>query len=139
MIIRAGIKDAPRVVELGMRFMEAAGVEKGSYDSTLKFAKWLIEQPNGVVFLGEKGCIGGYTAPLFYTEAFLQAHECFWWSEGSEGLKLMNAFEKWANEEQKADEVLMSMIHGYSSPTLERFFERKGYKKRDVCFVKKGL
>jgi GNAT superfamily N-acetyltransferase len=64
------------------------------------------------------------------------ADELFWWSEGREGVKLLQAYEQWAAGFGAV--VRMTTLEAVNPDRMTRFFARRGYQPLERAFVKVG-
>lgn len=118
--------DIPQIIEMTLKFVEAAGTPEVSIPDLTEFSMGLINAENGFVCVTDKAFIAGFTAPLYYNKAHIDAHEAGWWSEDGSGLRLLDAFEKWAAE-QGANDVVLSTLTTTDDRVLS-WLSRKGYK-----------
>jgi hypothetical protein len=137
-VIRAADHDdIGRLLEWGGRFAERARlIEHIGYDPDCmarSFA-WMIEDENCAIFVGESGAIGGQRAPHPFNFEHWIAQELFWWSEGREGLRLLDAFESWAA--QKCGSVRMITLEAVNAERMGRLYERRGYRALEHGFIK---
>lgn len=137
MIREASVSDVPALLEMGNRFSDKArliehvGYDPASMDLTFRF---LIEQPEHVVFIGASGAIGGMRAPHPFNHSHWIAQELFWWSEGREGLRLLDAFEAWAAE--KCATVRMICLEAVNPERMGRLYRRRGYEPLEHGYIK---
>lgn len=136
MIKRAEPADAETAARMGLRFIEAAGLPPANLEGCINFCHQLISSDNGVIFVSDLGVIAGYAAPIYYNPGYVQAHEVFWWAEDKQGSELFRFFERWAIDEIEADEIVVSTLRGFSPDHLLPVLLSKGYKERDLNFVK---
>lgn len=85
------------------------------------------------------GGLGGIIAPDPNT-GDLTGVECFWYvmpeHRGARmGIRLVDAFEVWARE-HGASHVIMVYVHGREGNTLDRLYQRRGYRELETCYVK---
>lgn len=133
MIRQATLEDAPFITEMGMRFVEAAGKPEARFEEMEAFVRGVI--PMGGAFVSGAGMIVGVLAPLYYRPDYLEAHEVAWWAEDSSGLRLLRAFEDWA-EAQGAREIVMSTLPDFTRDAAGRLLQRRGYAFREAGFRK---
>ena len=137
MIRAATLDDIPALAEMGQRFANRARLtDHVGYDPAsmaVTFAA-LIENDANALFIGESGAIGGVTAPHPFNHAHYVAHEMFWWSEGREGLQLLDAFEVWARE--RCHSIGMITLEAVNADRMERFYIRSGFVPLERSFIK---
>lgn len=134
MIREAVAGDVPAIVAMGARFHEKGGiVAPYSHEATAEFVRDLIEAPQGVVFIGKAGMIGGALAPTYCADDWPMAVELFWWSEGGEGLRLLDAFETWGAD-MGAKEIRMTTLAGLAK--AEQILSRRGYAPAEAIHRK---
>jgi hypothetical protein len=75
-------------------------------------------------------------APHPFNHAQMIADELFWWSEGREGVKLLQAYEQWAAGFGAV--VRMTTLEAVNPDRMTRFFARRGYQPLERAFVKVG-
>ena len=110
MIREAAAEDIPKLCVLGKRFHETAELGGVFCDGVFwQFCEYLIREDTGVIFMSDKGMIGGLKCPAFWDSTYHIARECFWWSEDGQGRALKAAYEEWADD---ADEVRMGFLYG---------------------------
>ena len=137
MIREATEADIPRLLDMGARFAERAGlVDHVGYnpDDMADTFRLMIESEHAVIFIGESGAIGGHASPHPFNRAHWVAQEIFWWSEGREGLRLLQAYEDWAAE--RCQSVGMITLEAVEPDRTARLFERKGYRPLERTFLK---
>jgi GNAT superfamily N-acetyltransferase len=89
---------------------------------------------------GLVGVCGGLVAPDTNTGQ-RRATELFWWLDpehrrGSLALRLMRAFEEWA-EAEGCEAVSFAFIHGTGrEEVLDRWYRRRGYRPLETHYVK---
>jgi GNAT superfamily N-acetyltransferase len=97
--------------------------------------------PDTVVILLRKNekvigfLVGFANSPLFSTDKI--ATEAAWYvypeHRGRGSLKLLQAYEYWAKHVAKCK--LIQMLH-LGDERLDKLYERKGYRKSEVCYIK---
>lgn len=135
MIRKATLEDIPRLLEMGAKFAERAKLnDHVGYDpdSMAKTFAAMIEGENFCLFIGENGAIGGIVAPHPFNYSRRIADEIFWWSEGREGLKLLEAYEEWAGDAV----TRMTALEAVEPDRMKRFYERRGYVALERAFVR---
>lgn len=136
MIRPATADDIPRLMEMGRRFADEAGVtEKIGWDdeSVESLLRALIDNENGVLLVGDKGMIGGVVYGHPFNNKVKVFQEFFWRSEGFEGLKLLQRAEQAAKEKGAARSYIGAMP---DMPDLNRLMARKGYAPAETAFIK---
>lgn len=129
--------DIPRLLEWGQRFADKAklgdhvGYEPN--DMARTFAE-MIANEHYCIFVGDSGAIGGAKAPHPFNFSHWIAQELFWWSEGREGLRLLNAFEDWAREH--CHSVRMITLEAVEPDRTARLYERRGYAPLEHGYIK---
>lgn len=96
MIREADYSDIPHIVELGKRMAARARLEAHvgyDGDSVAQTLAHLIDNPDGILLVSEKGIIGGICHPHPFNLAIKSGQELFWYSEGDDGLQLLEACE----------------------------------------------
>jgi GNAT superfamily N-acetyltransferase len=135
MIREATHADIPRLLEMGEKFAAKAGlVDHCGYDPESMAATFsaMIERDEFCLFIGEAGAIGGMKAPHPFNHAKLMADELFWWSEGREGLRLLEAYEEWAGDAM----IRMTTLEAVNPDRMSKFYQRRGYQPLERVFVK---
>lgn len=137
MIRHAVEADIPRLMIMGQKFADKArlqdhvGYDPKSMEVTFRA---MIERPEFVLFIGESGALGGMIAPHPFNHARLIADELFWWSEGREGLALLNAFEDWVTSQGGI--LRMTVLEAVDPERASKILLRKGYQPLERAFVK---
>jgi hypothetical protein len=137
LIDRATKKDIPKLVELGMKFTVSADLPVATEHQLEDFFFGIIGNADAVAFVSKNGAIVGFVAPLFYRPDYMQAHEVMWFAEDRQGLKLLEAFENWA-ETKNANEIQMNSLVDFSRPAVNRALKLRGYTVQS-CGLKKDL
>ncbi len=132
---QATILDAQHVAEMGMKFIDAAGMPEGNYSECLEFAKQLITSFEGVAFWTPAGVIGGVIAPLFYRQNYLQSTELFWYAEDRSGIDLLEAFEDWSFA-KGARRINIASLSKTSPKALTRMLRMRGYDQGEISFTR---
>ena len=138
MIRPATVSDIPRLLEMGSKFADKARlIEHVGYDpeSMEKTFAYLIGDGNCCVLVGESGAIGGMKSPHPFNHAHWIAQELFWWSEGREGLRLLDAFEAWAGEQCAT--VRMITLEAVNPERMGRLYQRRGYAPLEHGYIKR--
>lgn len=135
MIREAVTADIPAVLVMGKAFADEAGVtdkvgwDDGAVEALLNH---LIDSPDGILFVGESGMIGG----LVFAHPFSGARvfqELFWRSHGFEGVKLLKAAEARAKE---LGAVRSIMIGIDTMPDTDRLYARLNYAPMERLYSK---
>ncbi len=128
---KATVDDVPFLVEMGHKFHAAAQLpfpaEQGAVETAIR---QMIEQ--GVVFVTERGAIGGMLSRAWINPAWVYAAEFFWWAEDGKGRALLRAFEEWARD-NGANEIRMSALDHIPA---RKILERAGYSCREISLGK---
>lgn len=135
---KATIEDVPELLRMGKEFAKAAGYSPDD-ESIVVTAGQLIDNPYGVIIIGE-GCMAGALAyPMFADSSCMIAQELFWWVDedkrsGGAGASLVKELESWA-EEIGANKITLSALA--SSPAhVAKFYEKHGYRLMEVSYGK---
>ena len=137
MIREATVSDIPALLAMGEKFAARAdlaahvGYDPESMEKT--FAA-MIEGEQFCVFIGDSGAIGGIIGPHPFNHAQPIADEFFWWSEGREGLRLLEAYENWARE--RGAVIRMTALEAVEPERMKRFYERRGYQPLERAYVR---
>ena len=135
MIRPATLADIPRLAEWGQRFAERAklvdhvGYEPADMANTFKV---MIE--DHLVLVGDNGAIGAMKGPHPFNYAHICAQEVFWWSEGREGLRLLDGLEPWARA--NCHSLRMITLESVDADRTARLYERKGYTPLERGYIK---
>ena len=134
MIRRATEADIPAIVEMGAEFHEFGPYRDIPYDpeATGAFVGGVIHA--GAVFIHDQGMIGGCLVPLYFNPRHFIASELFWWAK-RDGRGLLRAFEGWARE-TGARAVTLSALETDRVNLTAKLFERLGYQRREIGFLK---
>lgn len=137
MIREATVSDIPALLVMGAKFAERArlrdhvGYDPASMEKTFTS---MIENDSFCLFISEGGAIGGMVAPHPFNYNQPIADELFWWSEGRDGLKLLERFEWWA--ESFGAVVRMTALEAVEPARVARIFERRDYQPLERAFVR---
>lgn len=137
MIRPATPADIPMLLEMGQAFADRAdlsahvGYDPASMEATFSA---MIERDEFCLFVGDSGAIGGMVAPHPFNHAQPIADELFWWSEGRDGLRLLEAYENWATE--RGAVVRMTALEAVNPERMKRFYERRGYQPLERAYVR---
>lgn len=136
MIRPATVSDIPRLLAMGREFAAKARlIDHVGYvpeDMARTFA-WLIENGHPV-FIGENGAIGATSTRHPFNSAHIAAQELFWWSEGREGLRLLDALEAYCDEH--CHSLRMITLHAVRPEATGRLYERRGYVPLEHSYIK---
>jgi GNAT superfamily N-acetyltransferase len=141
-IREATIADVPRLVDMGVRFIEG-----GAYgwhitpnrEAMAKLAENLISVDHGHVIIYEQngaaiGMIGVIATHHPYSGEPVMS-EMFWYVEPEHrgaGVRLLRAAEDWAREHGIRDSIMIS-----PSPKVSAFYQRLGYEPLEEQFIKR--
>lgn len=138
MIREATVADIPRLLEMGKRFADDAGVTaRVGWDeaSVIALLNNLIESPGGILLIGEHSMFGG----LIYRHPFnancVVFQEMFWRSEGREGLRAFyTALDR--AKELGATHCAMMATEGSEPERVSALYTRMGFAPFDRAFIK---
>lgn len=133
MIRRATHDDIPAMTEMGLKFIDAAGLPAATWDDVAGFIHHLLSEETGAGFLSDRGMILGAIMPLPFKLDHLEAHELAWWSEDGQGLRLLRAFERWA-QENGAAEISIGLLESTLRQTAEKLLTRGGYRPHERSY-----
>ena len=137
MIREATLDDIPALLDMGAKFAERADLAAHvGYDPASMAATFaaMIERDEFCLFIGDAGALGGMVAPHPFNHAQAIADELFWWSEGRDGLRLLEAYEEWATE--RGAIVRMTALEAVNPDRMQKFYERRGYRPLERAFVR---
>ena len=137
MIRPATPADIPMLLDMGQKFADRAELSAHvGYDPASMEATFLamIENEAFCLFVGDSGAIGGVVAPHPFNHAQPIADELFGWSEGREGLKLLEAYEEWAAAQGAV--IRMTALEAVNPERMQRFYERRGYQPLERAYVR---
>jgi GNAT superfamily N-acetyltransferase len=141
-MIRTAIpEDIPRLVELGLRFMHESGYSQRlgvNPEAQANLAAMLIEAPNGLVLVEERG---GEITGMIGVIATVHPHsgdavmsELFWYvlprARGG-GVRLLLAAEDWARSLGIAKSIVVS-----PNKAVSALYKRLGYQPLELQFIK---
>jgi len=86
------------------------------------------------VFIGQQGAIGATSLPHPFNKAHIAAQELFWWSEGREGLALLNALESYCDEH--CHSLQMITLEQVEPERMGRLYEKRGYAPLEHSYIK---
>lgn len=137
MIREATDADIPQLLEWGQRFADRARLcEHVGYDpaSMARTFALMIDDPAHVIFINERGAIGGLSGPHPFNHSHYHAEELFWWSEGGGGLELLRALERWAKA--KCGSLQMKTLEAIEPERTGQLYSRLGFTAMEHGFVK---
>lgn len=135
MIRPATEADIPRLLEWGQRFADKAGLADHVGYEPADMENTFRAMLNGhLILVGENGAIGAMAGPHPFNYAHICAQEVFWWSEGREGLKLLEALEQWARS--NCHSLRMITLEAVEPDRTARIYERKGFVPLERGYIK---
>lgn len=138
MIRMATSEDAERLLEMGERF--AAETKYGSLvgvskDRIRQVVLWVLENPDGAIFVSGNDPVTGMIALLCYDHQFSgerTAFEIVWWVDPEargDGVRLLREAEKWAKDSgAKAIQMVAP------NERVGSFYERLGYTPVETSY-----
>ncbi len=131
-VIRVAVEaDIPRIIDLVERLRQAVnGPQRPCRIATGQTIAALIHSPDGSVWVSERGFLAAKLGRTIISPDLI-AEECGWYAEDKSGLKLLRAFEAWADA-RGATLKRMSCNGG----DAQRILERAGYKVAEIAMVK---
>lgn len=138
MIREADYSDIPHIVELGERMAKRAGLESHvGYDreSVAQTLSHLIANPDGILLVSETGMIGGLCHPHPFNLAIKSGQELFWYSEGDDGLALLDACEVKARN-LGCQYWTMISEEAMRPKAVGRLYERRGYRLLEHSYIR---
>lgn len=136
MIRSATVQDIPALLEMGRKFADEAGVTARvgwDDDSVVDMLEGLIDSPDGIVLVSERGMIGGMVYAHPFNSNVRVFVEVFWRAEDGQGLALLAAAETQA-EALGATKSVMVAMDGMERTT--RLYGRLGYAPCETQFMK---
>lgn len=136
MIRPATVSDIPRLLEMGARFSERAKLADhvGYNPADMEAAFRALIENGHPLFIGEAGAIGATCTAHPFNSAHIAAQELFWWSEGRDGLALLNALERHCNEH--CHSLRMITLEAVEPERTGRLYERRGYVPVEHSYMK---
>lgn len=142
MIRRAAPADIPRMVELGRRFHEYAGVveipfDPASFAATIERGLgdinqcYLVSEVEGEV----KAIAGAIVYPPYFNHNARTGQELFWWSECGDGLRLHRVLARWAAN-CGCKSFSMIALSDARSERMAKLYKRLGYRPSEQTFIK---
>lgn len=130
----AKAQDMQRLLHYGEKFHTLSQLPCGfSRDAFADTLNCLMSAKDKTVLVTDGGMIGGAIIPAYCDPDWRIAVEMFWYSQDGHGLKLMNAFERWAFD-NGANEVRMSAISALEKAS--RIYTMRGYTKTEESWAK---
>jgi hypothetical protein len=130
------LEDIPALLDMGERFSRKAklaehvGYDPASMETTFR---QMIEGGHPV-FIGESGAIGATQTEHPFNHAHIVAQELFWWSEGREGLRLLDALTAHCGEH--CHSLVMITLEAIEPERTGRLYGRKGFAPLEHSYVK---
>lgn len=103
---------------------------------TAQFALTLIDDPSSVIFVHEKGLIGGTLTPIFFnTEFALQ--ELFWYADES-GRQLLDVLEAWGKTNGATCSMLSALSYDdeYVNKKYQKMYKKMNYTPQEIHYKK---
>lgn len=121
---------------MGERFAAKARLaDHVGYDPASMEQSFRLMIENGhPVFIGEAGAIGATVAQHPFNSGHIAAQELFWWSEGREGLALLNALQEHC--EAHCHSLTMITLEAVEPERTGRLYERLGFKPIERSYMK---
>lgn len=95
----------------------------------------LMESPDGILIISDKGMIGGLCYPHPFNSKVRIGQEVFWWSEGRDGALLLGAAEQRAKELGCAFWGMIT-VETVNPDRMARYYEKRGYKATERAFMR---
>lgn len=134
MIREAKHDDIPAMLEMGRKFADRSGVEVGfCRDSVAALLAGLID--NGICLFGPDCMAGAILFDHPFNRSHRAAQELFWWSEGRNGLRLLDALER-AVRASGANSLTMITLEAVSPEATGRLYARKGFRVLEHSYMK---
>lgn len=136
MAVRLAVaEDIPRIVDMVCTLREAIGgpvePDPAKVSETVMI---LMGSPSGIVLVSDRGFIAGSIAPTIISDERF-AHELGWFAADSSGLRLLLAFEVWADNH--GARVRLSTGPEERVPfRLRLALQRRGYRAQETAWVK---
>lgn len=135
MIRSATEADIPRLLEMGQRFADKAGlVDHVGYEPDHMANTFKVMIEGHVILVGDSGAIGAMAGPHPFNYGHICAQEVFWWSEGREGLQLLHALEQWAR--QHCHSLRMITLEAVEPERTAKIYTRKGFAPLEHGYLK---
>ncbi|CAB5222541.1 hypothetical protein UFOVP368_15 [uncultured Caudovirales phage] len=136
MIRPATIKDIPRLLEMGRKFADDAGVTARvgwDDDSVADMLETLILMDDGIVLVSERGMLGGFVSSHPFNRNVRLFSELFWRAEDGNGLALLAEAERLAAERGAVRSLMIAMD---GMDRTQRLYARLGYSLCETHFMK---
>ncbi len=136
MIRPATYDDIPRLLEMGRKFADDAGVTaRVGWDafSVVELLEGLIDGDDGILLVSDKGMIGGLVYPHPFNRDIRVFAELFWRAEDGNGLALLAEAERLAAERGASKSVMIAMD---GMDRTRKLYARIGYKPCEAQFMK---
>jgi len=137
-MIRVATKDdLPRLMEIAAVFYEMTvfkDIAPRDDVGICAFLEALIDDDDGVIFVGEFGCIGGNVGSMWAAPNVKLGVEVFWFGAG-EGRALREAFEQWAYE-KGCKAVMFSTLGQDTDLRAEKSLKSSGYAKTEQYWIR---
>ena len=138
MIHPAEASDIPWLLDMAERFAGQSGVDEQvgfERESVEALMEHLIESPDGILLVGDRGMIGGMVIVHAFNSQMKVFQELFWRSEGREGLSLLKAAES-AAKQLGAGRILMLSTENMSPERTGKLYEHLGYERGETIYTK---
>lgn len=123
--------DLPRILEFARAFHGYSPWSRFPMDDAATEAYARNVMASGVIFVTDRGMIGGVLMPIPFAPQVVLAVELFWWGDGA----LKADFEAWAKE-RGATAVQFSALADDRSEAMARLFARNGYRPAETGYLK---
>lgn len=136
MIREATVRDIPRLLEMGRKFAERAGLDKHvGYDphSMVQTFEAMIEGGHPL-FVSDRGAIGATQTPHPFNHEHITAQELFWWCEGGGGLALLDRLIEHCAEH--CHSLTMITLEAVEPDRVAKIYTRKGFVPLERSFVR---
>lgn len=136
MIRAASAKDIPALLEMGRKFSDKAKLASHvGYDahSMAQTFEAMIEGGHPLL-IGDAGAIGATQTHHPFNHEHIVAQELFWWSEGREGLALLDALERHCDEH--CHSLIMITLEAIRPEATGRLYQRRGFVPLEHSYVK---
>lgn len=139
MIRNATHADIPAMLAMGREFADDAGVtewiewDEASVEEMLRF---LIDDERGILLVSDGGMFGGFVYPHEFNQSVLVFKECFWRSQGIEGVKMLKQAERLAKDMGAGLSAMFTPIK-MKPEAVGRLYERIGYAPGERIYLRK--
>jgi len=142
MIIQANENQVEQILPMARQFSAQSEFGEFNEEVVIENTKQIIRFGIGELFLYMKegrpiGALLGFKHPNFFTGE-LMATEAYWYVDEKHrgvGLRLLSAFEKWA-EAQGCKKIIMMHIADVMPDAVRRIYERRRYKYLETHYIK---